>query len=93
MTQTEAEKKENSFSNYLDTMKKENEYISNTIVDKGGAISHHHGVGKDHRKWYLQQLTPQTKHLLNAVKLHLDPNNIMNAGKLFDSNIFENKAN
>ena len=67
--------------------------ISNTIVDKGGAISHHHGVGKDHRKWYLQQLTPQTKHLLNAVKLHLDPNNIMNAGKLFDSNIFENKAN
>lgn len=34
MTQTEAEKKENSFSNYLDTMKKENEYISNTIVDK-----------------------------------------------------------
>jgi alkyldihydroxyacetonephosphate synthase len=60
--------------------------ISNTIIKKGGAISHHHGVGKDHRKWYLEQLNPQTKQLLNAIKNQLDPNNIMNTGKLFDSN-------
>lgn len=58
--------------------------ISEAIIKKGGAISHHHGVGKDHRKWYLEQLNPQTKLLLNAIKNQVDPNNIMNAGKLFD---------
>ncbi len=61
--------------------------ISNTIIKQGGAISHHHGVGKDHRKWYLQQLSPKTKKLLNAIKAELDPNNIMNSGKLFEPSI------
>lgn len=59
------------------------EIVSDVVIKNNGAISHHHGVGKDHQKWYLQKLSPQAKQLLLEVKKHLDPNNILNPGKLF----------
>jgi hypothetical protein len=34
MPQTKAEEKENSFYDYLNKIKKENDYVSNTIIDK-----------------------------------------------------------
>ncbi len=58
--------------------------VTDALVEHGAAISHHHGIGKDHRKWYLQQTTESEKRLLSAVKKHLDPNGIMNPEKLFD---------
>lgn len=60
------------------------EIVSNAITDHGGAISHHHGIGKDHRSWYLQKLTSGEQELLKVIKQHLDPNDILNPGKLFD---------
>lgn len=59
--------------------------VSDAITENGGAISHHHGIGKDHQNWYLQQLNPETKKLLQAIKNHLDPENILNPGKLIDA--------
>ena len=59
--------------------------VSDALTDGGGAISHHHGVGKDHQMWYLQKLTGESKKLLKVIKKHLDPNNILNPNKLYDS--------
>lgn len=58
--------------------------VSDEISLHGGAISHHHGIGKDHQQWYLHQFNPETKKLLQAIKNHLDPENILNPGKLID---------
>ena len=59
--------------------------VSDAIIEKGGAISHHHGIGKDHQNWYLKQLNPETKKLLQAIKNHLDPSTTLNPGKLIDA--------
>lgn len=53
-----------------------------SIVESGGALSHHHGVGADHRPWMAEYLGPGGARLLAAVKSALDPAGIMNPGKL-----------
>ncbi|MCO5248888.1 MAG: FAD-binding oxidoreductase [Chitinophagales bacterium] len=58
--------------------------VTDTIVEFGGAVSHHHSVGHDHQKWYLQKTDEVTIKILKAVKNTLDPNGILNPGKLFD---------
>ncbi|MDP7027960.1 MAG: FAD-binding oxidoreductase [Candidatus Marinimicrobia bacterium] len=60
------------------------EIVTSAIYDGGGAISHHHGIGKAHRKWYNQQLNIDERSLMQAIKSYLDPNDILNPGKLFD---------
>mgnify|MGYP001223696777 CR=1 FL=1 len=55
---------------------------SDAIRDHGGTISHHHGVGRDHTDW----IEPEKGHLgiqvLKATKTALDPEGLMNPGKL-----------
>lgn len=58
--------------------------VTNTIVANGGAVSHHHSIGRDHQKWYLQKTDKLTKEVLMAIKKTLDPDFILNPGKLFD---------
>lgn len=58
--------------------------VSDTIVDQGGSISHHHSVGKDHQEHYLKRQDPNVIRLLSHIKSQVDPNRIMNPGKLFD---------
>jgi len=58
--------------------------VTDAIVNSGGAVSHHHGVGTDHQQWYLKTTSEGEMKLLQAIKKHLDPNGIMNPGKLFD---------
>ncbi len=58
--------------------------VTDTIVNNGGAVSHHHGVGKDHQPWYLQTTDEVTKRILQSIKQAVDPANILNPGKLFD---------
>ena len=55
-----------------------------TIAANGGAVSHHHSIGTDHRKWYLKNTDALTKKILQSVKKVVDPNHILNPGKLFD---------
>ncbi|MFA5299323.1 MAG: FAD-binding oxidoreductase [Lutibacter sp.] len=64
--------------------KKIKSVVSEAIITNNGAISHHHGVGKDHKKWYLQKLGIESRLLLQAIKAHLDPKDILNPGSLFD---------
>jgi alkyldihydroxyacetonephosphate synthase len=52
------------------------------IVEHGGALSHHHGIGSDHRLWMAPYLGPGGMHALAALKQAFDPHGIMNPGKL-----------
>ncbi|WP_112244975.1 FAD-binding oxidoreductase [Kribbella monticola] len=55
---------------------------SAAIVAAGGTISHHHGVGTDHRSAYAEEVGPLAIEALQAVKQVLDPHNILNPGIL-----------
>jgi alkyldihydroxyacetonephosphate synthase len=55
---------------------------SDAILAAGGSITHHHGVGIDHRDWYAREIGPLGVDLLRAVKSSLDPAAIMNPGVL-----------
>lgn len=48
----------------------------------GAAISHHHGVGTDHRAAYAEEIGPLAMEALRAVKRVLDPDGILNPGVL-----------
>lgn len=52
------------------------------IADAGGTISHHHGVGTDHRDAYATEIGPLAVETLRAVKQTLDPDDVMNPGIL-----------
>jgi alkyldihydroxyacetonephosphate synthase len=55
---------------------------SDAILAAGGSISHHHGVGTDHRPWYEREIGTLGLRALRAVKAELDPAGIMNPGVL-----------
>ncbi|WP_116021015.1 FAD-binding oxidoreductase [Thermomonospora umbrina] len=52
------------------------------IIAAGGTISHHHGVGTDHRSWYATEIGPLGVDVLRAVKESLDPAGVLNPGVL-----------
>ncbi|RMF30965.1 MAG: FAD-binding oxidoreductase [Chloroflexi bacterium] len=52
------------------------------IIAHGGAVSHHHGVGRDHAPWLARQRGPQGMEALRALKRTLDPQGVMNPGVL-----------
>ncbi|MGW1258993.1 FAD-binding oxidoreductase [Streptomyces sp. NPDC002513] len=52
------------------------------ILAAGGTISHHHGVGTDHRDWYVREAGPLGICVLQAVKQRLDPTGLLNPGVL-----------
>ncbi len=55
---------------------------SDAILAAGGSITHHHGIGVDHRAWYEREVGPLGVELLQAVKAQLDPAGILNPGVL-----------
>ena len=54
--------------------------VSDAIIDAGGTITHHHAVGRDHRKWYEQQRPALFGGVLADAKRRLDPHGILNPG-------------
>jgi alkyldihydroxyacetonephosphate synthase len=55
---------------------------SDAIAAAGGSITHHHGVGVDHREHYSRAIGPLAIEALRAVKATLDPAGILNPGVL-----------
>jgi alkyldihydroxyacetonephosphate synthase len=55
---------------------------TSAILQSGGALSHHHGIGLDHAPWMVQCLGKPYLDLLRKLKMAVDPYNIMNPGKL-----------
>jgi len=61
--------------------------VNDTILDHGGTISHHHGVGRDHAPWLAKEIGDGGIRILRAVKTELDPTAIMNPGALIPAEI------
>jgi alkyldihydroxyacetonephosphate synthase len=55
---------------------------SEAIVAAGGTITHHHAVGVDHAPWMPAEVGETGVRLLRAAKRELDPEGILNPGKL-----------
>jgi alkyldihydroxyacetonephosphate synthase len=55
---------------------------SAAIVDGGGTITHHHADGRDHAPWMEREIGGEGVRALRALKAELDPDGIMNPGKL-----------
>jgi alkyldihydroxyacetonephosphate synthase len=55
---------------------------TDAIVEAGGTLSHHHGVGTDHAPWLEHEHGALGLTALRALKSAFDPNGIMNPGKL-----------
>lgn len=79
----------NLYFTFLSPMEKGNEKndfaafhkgLVDTIQENGGSLSHHHGVGRVLAPWMEEHLGRPSMALLDAVKKHFDPNNIMNPG-------------
>lgn len=49
------------------------------IIEIGGSISHHHGVGKLRAQFLPQCITPTHARVLKAIKTEIDPKNIFAA--------------
>jgi alkyldihydroxyacetonephosphate synthase len=57
---------------------------SEALVKAGGTITHHHGVGRDQRRWYDQERPELLASALRSVKSALDPRWLLNPGVLID---------
>jgi len=56
--------------------------LSDIIVTQGGTISHQHGVGMDHAPYLIHEKGPLGLDVLNALSRALDPDGLLNPGKL-----------
>ena len=66
----------------LDQWARIKEAASDAILGAGGTISHHHGVGMDHARWMAEERGPAAMEALRAIKATVDPNDVLNPGKL-----------
>jgi alkyldihydroxyacetonephosphate synthase len=58
--------------------------VSEVLADHGATITHHHAVGRDHRRWYDRQRPEPFAVALRAAKHALDPAGVFNPGVLLD---------
>jgi alkyldihydroxyacetonephosphate synthase len=66
----------------LDQWRAAKRAASEAIVARGATITHHHGIGADHRPWLEAEIGGLGAGVLRAAKERLDPAGIMNPGKL-----------
>jgi len=55
---------------------------SEAIVAAGATITHHHGVGRDHKPWLAAEIGEVGVEILRAVKHRIDPEGVLNPGVL-----------
>ncbi len=56
--------------------------VTEAILSCGGALSHHHAVGREHQGWIEAELSAPGVRALRAVKRELDPDGLLNPGSL-----------
>jgi alkyldihydroxyacetonephosphate synthase len=52
------------------------------ILDAGGTLTHHHGIGRDHAPWLEEEIGSVGTKVLRSVKQTFDPTNVLNPGIL-----------
>ena len=62
-----------------------NDTLIRKAIELKGTITGEHGIGL-HKKEYLLEQHPDNIPVMKSIKRTLDPNNIMNPGKIFDLN-------
>lgn len=55
---------------------------TDALMKNGGALSHHHGIGYDHRRWMAEEHGAFGIKILKKVKESFDPQGLLNPGKL-----------
>lgn len=63
--------------------------VYDVIHSSGGALSHHHGIGKKMKSRYEKCISEVEMKMLKAIKREIDPKNIFASGNIFDSTIDE----
>jgi alkyldihydroxyacetonephosphate synthase len=53
---------------------------SAAVVAAGGTISHHHAMGRDHKRWAAKDVPAPYQEAIRAAKRSLDPSGILNPG-------------
>jgi len=61
------------------------ERLVRRALDMGGTCTGEHGVGQAKIKYMREEHSPETLNVMRAIKRALDPQNIMNPGKVLDS--------
>ena len=56
--------------------------VIKAVLDAGGSIAHHHGIGITRSHWMEGEWGEAMKNL-REIKKTLDPNNILNPGKIY----------
>ena len=67
----------------------EREFVESAVYEPlraiGGSISAEHGIGLEKKAWLAISRNPTERSLMLALKKLLDPNGILNPGKIFDT--------
>ena len=66
----------------LDQWRAAKRAATDAIIAGGGTLTHHHAVGSDHAPWMPAEVGELGLDVLRAVKARLDPEGVMNPGKL-----------
>jgi alkyldihydroxyacetonephosphate synthase len=56
--------------------------VIEAVIDAGGSIAHHHGIGINRAHWMEKEWGAAMKYQ-SKIKELLDPNNILNPGKIY----------
>jgi len=60
-----------------------------TIVEHGGSISHHHGIGKHRTKWMEGHHGPIALKMMQSMKKSIDPTNCFGVGNMMLGDVYK----
>lgn len=58
------------------------EAVQQEFIDSGGGLSHHHGVGTEHRPWIVDDITEAGAFMVDSLFRATDPGRNLNPGKI-----------
>ncbi|WP_432513178.1 FAD-binding oxidoreductase [Kineococcus sp. SYSU DK001] len=58
--------------------------IQQAFIDNGGTLSHHHAVGREHKRWVTDDLSPAGAEIVGALFAGVDPGRNLNPGAILD---------
>ncbi|NLT22647.1 MAG: glycolate oxidase subunit GlcD, partial [Syntrophorhabdus sp.] len=69
---------------YERALKAVDEIIESAAVEFGGVLSGEHGIGLEKQKFMRKVTEPAVINMMKGIKALIDPNNIMNPGKIWE---------